>query len=94
MFNVGDRVRYKEQHEVGMNGSYNGFKAGLIGTVINLKSEVYGMFATVEFDKEQPNHVGRHTSLYGQRNGCYCANLDYISYKYDPTQAGDTDEDI
>lgn len=89
-FNIGDRVRYK--NVAGKVGSpYNSIKAGLVGTIYRLDGDKY---ASVKFDKEQPFHDGKTKILYGCKNVCYCENLEYISFKYDPTQAGDTDDDI
>lgn len=93
MFNVGDRVRYKMENP--RNDSYTHYKAGLVGTVCELRPALDKDYVTVLFDKEQSSHsdrVGRF--LYGVKSGCYSVNLEYISFKYDPTQAGDTDEDI
>lgn len=92
MFNVGDRVKYKEK--TSRTVSYNRTKAGLVGTITKLEKSSGEDYATVEFDKEQPFHSGSYKTLYGLRNGCYCDNLEYISFKYDPSQAGDTDDDV
>jgi hypothetical protein len=92
MFNVGDRVKYKTQSD---DRHYNSYKAGLIGTVMKI-DKTFGSeeYCIVKFDTDQPCNQKLFKSLAGMENGCYSVNLEYDSYKYDPAQAGDTDEDI